>query len=150
MKRNTLKGYIILIVSLFVTLLTFRNLTHHDAFFQKIHGSYIILALGFIGSFVGAYLINRRSYPRYDHIQRANLLRHGRPFIVTWNNNVPSLNYEAILLQALEMIHRDPNKPEYEIFDDNYPEISAIYETLPEDIGRDYIKELRLCLRSYL
>jgi len=150
MKRYTWKGYVILFFGSFVTLLTFHHLLRHDPVFRAIKGSYILLIISFFTAFFGAYLINRRSYQRYDHIQRAQILKTPRPPIIDYSLITPRLNYEAILLQALSFIHHCPNKSAQELFDDNYDEISDVYADMTEPMWDNYIKELKMCLRSYL
>ncbi|PPC63925.1 hypothetical protein C1Y41_04585 [Pantoea sp. ICBG 1758] len=150
MKRYRSKGIVILFISLFVTLLTLHNLMNHDPFFQKIRGSYILLALGFIFSFYGAYLINKRSTSRYDALDRARLLKNGIGYIVNYQDGPPALNYDMILLQALQFIHKDPNRSASELFEMNFHEIGPIYENMPHWLGKEYLRELKRCLRSYL
>lgn len=150
MKRHRFSGYVILFIGCFVTLFTFRHLLKHNPYFAHLHGSYFILVIAFFSAFFGAYLINHRSYQRYDHIQRAQILREGRPFIINWKRNEPELNYEAILIQALSFIHKAPNKSAHELFDDNYDEISELYSAMPEYMWDEYVKELKMCIRSNL
>ncbi|NIG13023.1 hypothetical protein F3J37_01115 [Pantoea sp. Al-1710] len=150
MKKTVVKGYILLFVGSLVTLLMLNHLAKHDRFFQQIHGSYVLLAIGFFMALFGVYYINKRHYLRYDAIDRARILRSGRPYILEWKRNQPYLNYEAILIQALEFIHKDPNKTAQELFEDNYAEVSELISTMPDHLWQDYVKELKMCLRSYL
>jgi len=150
MKRYTYKGYFLLFIGCFVTLLTIHHFLSSNNYFTGFHRSYITCFVAFMSMLIGCYLINHRHYQRYDHIDRARLLRNPRPPVMDWTTNGPRLNYEAILLQALEFIHKDPNKNPYQLFDDNYHEISELYSKMTEDMWEDYILELKLCLRSYL
>jgi len=149
MKRYAFKGYILFLIGCFVTLLSLHHILVHNHLFHKVHGSDFIIILGFVIAFWGAYLVNHRSYQKYDHIERARILREGRGYIIEWPKNQPRLNYEAILIQALSFIHKSPNKSAQELFDDNYNEISELYSAMPEYMWDEYIRELKMCLRSY-
>jgi len=150
MKKYTKLGSLLFLLGLFVALLMFHHLLRKFDLHDQFNGHVVMMLIGLCIACFGAGIYNYRHEQRYDHIQRAKVIREGGPEPIVYVNNFPELCYEGIQLQALKFIHMNPNKSANALFNQHFADVILLAESIPENLGTEYIRELKRCLRSYV